>query len=135
MAIFGIGARYENDDVSQDFKDGGFVGTGWSIDDAPDLHEFFKTLKTDDIVYLKSGTYSTDITVKGIGLISDEHILYRTSKKEPYQIARNVHWLSKKTFIMTKPEDQKNNVRGNTIYQEFHPDFVAEILNRIKSII
>jgi len=135
MAIYGIGARYEDDDVSDDFKDGGVVGTGWSVDHAPDLHEFFKSLKTDDIVYLKSATHATDITVKGIGVIKVEQVLYRSSGNELYEIGRNVHWLSKRTFTISKPDKQKNNVRRNTIYREFHPDVIAEIFKRINAII
>ena len=51
MAIFGIGAYYEgHGDVSGTFISGNFIGTGWTIIQAPELHEYLRSLKVDDIV-------------------------------------------------------------------------------------
>lgn len=54
MAIFGIGANFNNQDVSDIFISGSFIGIGWNVKDAPDLHEFIKSLKVGDIIYIKS---------------------------------------------------------------------------------
>ena len=54
MAIYGIGAYYE-EDVSAEFINAKLVGVGWSKDDAPELHEFIAKLMPGDIVYIKSG--------------------------------------------------------------------------------
>ena len=53
MAIFGIGAFFEKD-VSQAFIKKNLVGIGHSVEGAPELHQFMRTLKVGDIVYIKS---------------------------------------------------------------------------------
>jgi len=70
MAIFGVGAFY-NRDVSQDFIQANLVGVGWSLNDAPELHQFMRSLKVGDVAYVKaSPPRSPDICVKAIGIIS-----------------------------------------------------------------
>ena len=128
MAIYGIGAYYD-EDVSEEFIEDKVIGTGWDIATAPELHEYFKSLKVGDIVYLKSAQFGNDITVKAIGIVTDNVILtvhdhYRTV------IGRNVKWVDVKKFVIPKPKE-KNNVRSNTVYEEFHPLVQAEIIKRI----
>ena len=126
MAIYGIGAYYDKD-VSEDFKQNNVVGTGHNVSDAPDIHEFIKSLKTGDIVYIKSvSSSSSDIIVKGIGIISDNKIVSNSLVK----CGRNVIWKEKKEFRIPKPEG-KNNVRSNTIYEEFHSDVLSEIIRHL----
>ncbi len=76
MAIYGVGAYYD-DDVSGAFVANSLVGVGWDAIDAPELQEYFKSLKVGDIVYIKAVQPGGDITVKGIGVIKDTAI--RTS--------------------------------------------------------
>jgi len=46
MAIYGVGAYYDGDkDVSGDFVQNELVGVGWPTSDAPELQEYFKSLK------------------------------------------------------------------------------------------
>jgi len=131
MAIYGVGAKYGNDDVSEEFIKHNVIGTGWDITDAPELHEYFKSLKVGDIVYIKSANPSSAITVKGIGIIIDNIILNSTNNQYT-EIGRNVKWLNTDKFIIQK-YDEKNNVRMNTIYEEFHPDVQNEIIGKIIS--
>ncbi len=42
MAIYGVGAYYEDGDVSLEFINKNIIGTGWGIDKAPELHGYFK---------------------------------------------------------------------------------------------
>jgi hypothetical protein len=72
MAIFGIGAyNGDEDDVSEEFIDNELIGTGWTITEASELHNYFTTLKFGDIIYIKAAFRGADITVKGIGVITD----------------------------------------------------------------
>jgi len=129
MAIYGIGAYYDGDDVSQEFIDNNLIGTGWTITDAPELHVYFATLKVGDILYIKAAFGGADITVKAIGVITDNIIL--TSKHHHLtEIGRNVRWLNTTKFIISRPTE-KNNVRSNTVYEEFHPTVQQEIIQRL----
>jgi len=129
MAIYGVGAYYDEEDVSDQFIEDHLIGTGWSIDEAPELHEYFSTLKVGDIVYIKAAFAGADITVKGIGVITDNAILNLTDH-ELTQIGRNVRWLHTERFIISRPAE-RNNVRANTVYEEFHPLVQAEIIRRL----
>ncbi|MVN92677.1 hypothetical protein [Mucilaginibacter aquatilis] len=127
MAIYGIGAKYDTTDISAIFLKENFVATGWDDFDAPDLHEYFKVINPGDIVYIKSCSYSSDITVKGVGIVTNDELL--TSKRHSrIEIGRNVKWIYKNWFVIDRPSEGKNNVRANTIYREFHPDIIAEIM-------
>jgi len=127
MAIFGVGAYYATD-VSQEFINQEIVGVGWDNNDAPELQEYFKSLKVGDIVYIKAASIRGKyITVKGIGLIKDNKIVINNVL---VSTGRNVKWLSKEKFVINKPKE-KNNVRSNTVYEEFHPVVLKEIISRI----
>ncbi len=130
MAIYGIGAYYDGDDVSDEFIDNNIVGTGWTITDAPELHVYFATLKVGDIVYIKAAAFgSVDISIKGIGVITDNVIL-TPANHYLTQIGRNVRWLNTDKFFVPRPAE-KNNVRSNTVYEEFHPLVQQEIIQRL----
>lgn len=128
MAIYGIGAFYD-EDVSEEFIEDNVIGTGWDIGTAPELHEYFKSLKVGDIVYLKAAQFGKDITVKAIGVIVDNVILNTTNHYRTV-IGRNVKWIDTESFVIPRPTE-KNNVRSNTVYEEFHPLVQAEIIRRI----
>jgi len=136
MAIFGVGAYYDSrtpPDVSGQFIAQGVVGVGWSASDAPELHQFIRSLKVGDVVYIKSASpTSADIVVKGIGLVRDDAIVVAADTGGLVQIGRRVVWLSREEFRIPKP-NEKNNVRLNTMYEEFHPDVQARILGRCLS--
>lgn len=129
MAIYGVGAYYE-EDVSGEFIQQGIVGVGHSAEDAPELQEYFKSLKVGDIVYIKAAFGGQDITVKGIGIIKDNIVRLEEDTHKLVTTGRNVVWLNKEHFVVPRPKE-KNNVRSNTVYEEFHPVVQNEIIKRI----
>ena len=131
MALYGIGAYYYGTtDVSNEFIKKNIIGTGWNNIEAPELHTYFKNLKVGDIVYIKAAFGSSkNITVKAIGIIKDTIILNK-SNHSLTEIGRNVKWINKSTFSIPKPIE-KNNVRSNTVYEEFHPLIQSEIIKHI----
>ena len=133
MAIYGIGAHYDKQyDVSQDFIDSNFVGIGWASDKAPELHQFLQSLKVGDIIYIKSfSPRSTNINIMAIGIIVTSVIRKdEDDTNEIFSIGREVQWLNTEKFSIPKPKE-KNNVRNNSLYEEFNPSVQREILNRI----
>ena len=127
MAVYGVGAYFDRD-VSNDFINHNLVGVGWNSQDAPELQEYFKSLKVGDIVYIKAAFGGNDITVKAIGIIKDNIIISNNS--DLVSTGRNVKWLSTEKFVIPRPQE-KNNVRSNTVYEEFHPLVLKEIITRI----
>lgn len=135
MAIYGIGANYDGEDVSQTFIDDSIVATGWDSDLAPDLHEYFREINIGDIVYIKSCSWSSDISVKAIGIVIDNQILTPAGGHQLVEIGRNVKWLYTDFLVLDRPSNQKNNVRANTIYREFHPDIISSIMSIVNKSI
>lgn len=129
MAIYGVGAYYDGEDVTEEFIEDNIIGTGWRIIDAPELHAYFFSLRVGDIVYIKSAFGGSDITVKGIGVVIDNQIL-SLANHELTEIGRNVRWLNIEHFTIPRPSE-KNNVRSNTIYEEFHQLVQQEIIRRL----
>lgn len=125
MAVYGVGAYYDKD-VSNDFINQKLVGVGWSYTDAPELQEYFKSLKVGDIVYIKAVPIGQDIYVKGVGVIEDNTIINNAL----VTTGRKVKWIDTSKFTIPRPKE-KNNVRSNTIYEEFHPDVLKEIIKLI----
>lgn len=132
MAIFGIGAHYgKTDDKSGEFIKKKLAGIGWSSDDSPEHHQFIANLKVGDIIYIKSySPTSKYIFVLAVGFVRDEIILDSKSSHGLIQAGRNVVWKITERFSIPKPKE-KNNVRLNTLYQEFHPKVQAEIIKRL----
>ncbi len=129
MAIYGIGAYYE-EDVSGRCIAENLVGVGWDATDAPDLHQFMRSLKVGDIVYIKAFPPGNKLTVKAIGIITDDRVRGAKDSNDLVSCGRNVRWVSKEPFVLRVPA-QKNNVRSNTLYEEFHPKVQREILRRL----
>ena len=130
MAIYGIGAYYDQD-VSPRFIQQGLAGTGWSLAEAPELHRFIASLKVGDIVYLKaSSPSSADIIVRGIGFIRDNALLDSAGSGGLVEVGRDVEWRVTQEFRIPKPRE-RNNVRSNTMYEEFHPEVQAAIIGRL----
>ena len=130
MAIYGIGAYYDQD-VSPMFIQNGLAGTGWTFADAPEIHRFIIALKVGDIVYIKaSSPRSADIIVRGIGFVRDNQLIDSTASAGLVEIGRRVDWRVTQEFRIPKPQE-RNNVRSNTIYEEFHPDVQAAIMAKL----
>jgi hypothetical protein len=128
MAIYAVGANYNGDDVSDDFIANNIAGPGWGIADAPELHQFVRSLKVGDIVYIKSFSPSSpDIIVKAIGVITDDQVV---TNSQVVSAGRNIKWVVKDSFRISKP-NEKYNVRLNTMYEEFHPSVQAQILAKL----
>lgn len=126
MAIYGIGATYDNEDVSQDFIDNNMACIGWSIDDAPSLYEILRGMKIGDIIYIKSAPIGQDIRVKGVGIITNNEII----ETPELGSGVTVKWLWSGTEYLSKIND-KYNVRNNTLYEEYNKEIQAIIINLI----
>jgi hypothetical protein len=127
MAIYAIGA-YFGKDVSENFIKNNIAGPGWSKVEAPELHQFINSLKVGDIIYIKSVPPSSkNIFIKAIGVIIDDNFITSSSI---VSAGRNVKWLVTDSFKIPKPKE-KNNVRLNTMYEEFHPAVQKEILDKL----
>jgi len=115
------------------FRTRGIVGAGWSDEQAPEIHRFLRSLKVGDIVYIKAYSPSApDLHVKAIGLVASDDLLTAAQTNGLVQIGRRVRWIVRNPFAFPKPHE-RNNVRANTIYEEFHPDAQRTIIDRLSA--
>lgn len=131
-SLFAVGATYDGKDVSQDFIANNVIGVGWSATEAPELKFFVEHMAIGDVVYIKSCNFNSNIRVKAIGRIVDDKILvnFPINKVDVITFGRNVEWLYTEPFSIDKPRE-KNNVRSNALYQEFHPEVTKVIDSKI----
>jgi len=102
---------------------------------APDIHQFFRSLKVGDIVYIKTfHPVPGDTIIKAVGLIADGEIVDKSPSDEiDVSIGRKVLWLSTEEFVVPPLADWKNNVRQNALYEEFHPVVQKLVLNHLSN--
>lgn len=126
MAIFGIGATYDNEDVSQDFIDNNVACVGWSIGDAPALHEILRCLKVGDIIYIKTAPIGQGIRVKAVGIVTNNAL----QQIEDLGTGVSVRWIWS-GYENIGVIDDKYNVRNNTLYEDFNKEVQTFVLNLI----
>lgn len=126
MAIFGIGATYGNDDVSQNFITNNVACVGWGITEAPALHEILRCLKVGDIIYIKTAPIGQGIRVKAVGIVTDNTL----QQINNLGTGVSVRWIWN-GYENIGTIDDKYNVRNNTLYEEFNKEVQTFVLNLI----
>ena len=128
MAIYGIGASYDNKDVSSQFIRKRLACVGWNEKQAQPLHAILRHFKIGDIVYIKSHPPSIGLIIKAIGIvISDKvkiHALLGTCIP--------VKWLWMGEERLGKSDD-KYPVRNITLYEEFSSKVQTRVLKLLLS--
>jgi hypothetical protein len=123
MAIFGVGAHYD-EDVSEQFISRGVACVGWSEDDAPPAHAILRLLRAGDIVFLKSFTPHVGLIVKAVGVV----LVGRVEPIEHLGQGVSVRWVWTGEERIGKLDD-KWPVRSVAIYEEHHPAVQARVID------
>ena len=131
MAIFGIGALFDNGKDRTDFfisKE--FVCIGHEKDkvESESLFSLLAHIRIGDIIYIKS-TPVKDLRINAIGIVTEDKIKKRNDESnEPLGQGPKVKWLwTGKPESLGKISD-KNNVRRNALYEEFNPVVQKKII-------
>lgn len=143
MAIFGAGSTWDGGDEQKDdfFVNENYV-IGWDYVSARDLYTALASLKTGDILYLKSNAPgSKTLRVKGIGIVTKslpEGVFGDFYMESPINRSGStikVKWIYKEEFhIQIPPDDGKlTNIRAATFFEEYLPYVQQEILSKLFS--
>ncbi len=141
MAIFGVGSKWEYEELkNQFFSEGKFI-LGWNEASAKDLYEFVASLKVGDILYIKANAPgSRSIRVKGVGVVTrsligciNEGEFGASSISDWQSLFVRVAWVHQDEFVVTIPENEGKltNIRAATIYEEYLPFVQEAILARV----
>lgn len=141
MAIFGVGSKWEDEELKdQFFSEGKFI-LGWNEQSAKDLYAFVASLKVGDILYIKANAPgSRSIRVKGVGVVTRNLIgcvnsgdFGASSISDWQSLFVKVAWVHTDEFNVMIPEDEGKltNIRAATIYEEYLPFVQEAILAKI----
>jgi len=74
MAIFGMGARWGADDMTQTFVDEGVACIGYWPEEASSYYQMFQSIKNGDIIYLKDSDWKkVTFRIRAIGIVYDNN--------------------------------------------------------------
>lgn len=123
MALWGIGAKWGNDDVSSEFLTNGIIRLGWSKNEAPDLYAMLDEIQVTDFVYIKSFVPNNRmLIIHAVGIVKETVNTNESIK---------VFWLTdlKENPIKISLNDVKgkNNVYSNTLYKEYSYEIAETI--------
>lgn len=124
MAIFGIGASYDGNDMSADFQNRGVACVGWTEEAAPPAHALLRQLRAGDLIFIKSWTPQRGLSVKAVGIVTQAKV--RTFSKR-LGTGVPVRWQWSGEVRIGKLND-KWPVRSVTIYEEQHPEVQAIVI-------
>jgi hypothetical protein len=105
------------------------------IEKDDDLYEFFKLIKTGEIIFIKSYSYDDNsLYVEAIGIIVTSEIEEFTFYDTIPAYGRRVVW--KKIFnapikIKLKYSEEINTRRSNILYEEYSPRIIHEVARLI----
>lgn len=143
MAVYGVGSKWDGEEVAGLFFERGLFILGWNEQSAEDLYSFISSLKVGDILYIKANAPgSRSIRVKGIGIVRKNLMscildgdLGYGSIKDWNSLFVNVSWVVQDEFIVKIPKDhgRLTNVRAATLYEEHLPYVQEEIVERLLS--
>ena len=136
MAVFGIGAYYD-EDVSSDFISEECACIGWGKTEASSLYEMLRRIKKGDIIYIKSyNIKDSTVLIKAIGYVIGRNIkeFNFPNSNNSMGYGRKILW--KRVFeqneewirVPLADEDKKNNVYNNTLYEEYSDTVINKIL-------
>lgn len=137
MAVFGIGAYYDDEDVSDAFVTQKCACIGYGKTEASSLYEMLRRIKKGDIIYIKSYSIQKNaVVIKAIGYVIGRSIeeYFFPNSQESMGYGREVLWKSvykeNEDWIRVPlpQEDKKNNVYNNTLYEEYSDTVINKLL-------
>lgn len=141
MAIFGVGSKWEDKELKDQFFSKEKFILGWNEKSAKDLYAFVVSLKVGDILYIKANAPgSRNIRVKGVGVVTRNLIGcinsgdFGTSSISDWKsLFIKVTWVHTDEFNVTIPKDEGKltNIRAATLYEEYLPFVQEAILAKI----
>lgn len=144
MAIYGVGSKWEDEELKSIFFEEEKFILGWNEPTAKDIYSAVSTIKVGDILYIKANQPGTrKIRVKGVGIViknfmnclnDNEYGGVNFSDWESLFI--KVKWIYRKEFMINIPDNEGRltNYRAATFYEEFLPLVQEKILEKIIAV-
>ena len=130
MVAWGMGAKWCNEKLTDDFLINNCISIGWSKDDAPNLYAMFADIKINDIIYIKAFVpKNRQLNIYAVGVVKKT-----LDKNEEI----TVEWFADMSLhplkISLNDFKGKNNVYSNTLYREYNEEIISFIFDEIKKL-
>lgn len=129
MSVWGIGANWDKQDVSDKFIAHETAAIGWDEEQNSTYHRLMKKVCLGDLIFIKARfMMNVPLRIKGIGLVIDTKL----SKENGYRDREGikVHWIKDLTDspvdLSVSPTDPKC---VQTLYEEENPEVIRQIIN------
>jgi len=129
MAVYGIAAMYGGvDDQTKKFFDLGVACVGWAPDKAPAAHAQMASVKAGDIFFIKSYAPTAGLHIKAVGIVTDATFRKIT---DALGWGVSVRWVQIPggRIAIGPVEDHSDYLRRGTIYEEFNPEVIRQVLD------
>lgn len=126
MAIYGFGAYYDDSrDVSEELIRAGFACVGWPEEDAPPLHNLLRDIGIGDIVFLKSFTPQSGLTIKSVGIVTGRGPVH-TEGHLGWGVPVMWRWQGEERLGHL---NDKYAARTMTLFEEHNPDVQRRVVD------
>ena len=113
--IYGIGANWKGEDVSERFLERGIAGVGWRREDTPSLRPLLTRMQVGDVIYIESYPPGEGVIVKGVGFLRTSEIF---ADEELGGAFRRVAWFWRGYEHINLIGDRHTVRRHQALYEE-----------------
>ena len=141
MAIFGMGSKWGDNELTESFFEREKITIGWNEGNGNDVHYLLASIKIGDLIYIKSNRPgSRDLKIKGIGIVNENFIEYLKNNGisaknfiEADSLTISVRWIHKQEFLIEIPKEmgKLTNIRATTLYEEYLPFVQKKIIEKL----
>jgi hypothetical protein len=129
MSVFGVGALYGGEvDMLPEFIRQSVACVGWSAQEAPAAHKQMQSVKTGDIIFVKSFNQSHGLYVKAVGICVDNEFRKITTALG-FGVGVRWVWVGEKSIKVGKLNDKFDFLRCGTIYEEYNEELIRILVN------
>jgi len=131
MSIYGIGARYGSEWMTDKFIDAGVAAIGFTEADAPEIFAQFRKVDIGDIMFMKAfGPNSSQLCIMGVGIVTDNDVV-RINEELGQGI--KVDWVFTDEYYIPERRklgfDKHRNVRCGTLFEEHNREIKHLIID------
>ena len=144
MPIYGVGSKWEDEELKGRFFEEEKFILGWNEPTAKDIYSAVSTIKVGDILYIKANQPGTRrIRVKGVGIVTKNFMncfndgqFGDVNYSDWESLFIKVKWVYQDEFIINIPDNEGKltNYRAATFYEEFLPLVQEKILEKIFNV-
>lgn len=147
MAVYGVGALYGGENnMLPDFIRQSVACVGWDDRESRTAHKIMQSVKTGDIIFIKSFNQSHGLFVKAAGIVNDNQFRKITDRLG-YGVGVRWAWCAENSecfpteaktvrftgspIPMGKRNDKFDFMRNGTVYEEFDEEVIRLLINLI----